>query len=473
MKIVHVSAECYPAAKAGGLADVVGSLPKYQNVLGNEAIVVMPHYYNNFRNKHQYELIHEGDIWLGENQYTSRIFLLTDVELGFKLYSVEIPGLLDRDQIYAYDDDTERFLSFQMGVLGWLNAWDEIPDVIHCHDQHSGFIPFMISRCNVYERLKDIPTVFTIHNGQYQGQFGVDKLHYFPPFHSFYNGLIEWAGTLNPMASAIKNAWKVTTVSPNYMDEIANEMRGLEGLLRMEKHKSVGILNGIDVDVWNPNTDLMLVKNYNLRNVANGKKANKEWLCEEFNLDSEKPLFAFIGRLAYEKGGDILSEAFRNVLAAHPGEMNVLVLGSATSDDCKFMEKNLKQLETEFKGNYSSYIGYNERLSHIIYAGADFLLMPSRVEPCGLNQLYALRYGTVPVVRRTGGLKDTVIDIGDGGFGICHEQCVAWDVEASIERALVFYNDVDVFKKNQKLIMKIDYSWKKAAQDYLDLYRTL
>lgn len=469
MKIVHVSAECYPAAKAGGLADVVGALPKYQNLLGNEAVVVMPHYYTKFRDANRFEQIHEGFVWLNGNEYISRVFKLTSLDLGFELYSVEIPGLLDRDQIYSYGDDTERFFSFQMGVLSWLNAWPVVPDVVHCHDQHSGFIPFMMARSNAYEKLKDVPTVFTIHNGQYQGQFSMDKKHYFPPYHSYYDGLIEWDGLINPLASAIKNSWKVTTVSPNYMEEIASEMRGLQDLLKMEKEKSVGILNGIDTDVWNPETDSMLVKNYNVRSVLGGKRENKEWLCKEFKLDPQKPLFVFIGRLVEEKGADVLPKAFENVLTKLKGKLNILVLGSGNAQ----VEGELLALEEQFKGNYCSFIGYNEKLSHIMYAGADFLLMPSRVEPCGLNQMYALRYGTVPIVRRTGGLKDTVIDIGDKGFGICHEQCASWDIENSIKRALKFYNDEEAFKANRREIMKIDHSWEKAAKEYVDLYETL
>lgn len=469
MKIVHVSAECYPAAKAGGLADVVGALPKYQNLLGHEASVIMPHYYTRFRDENQFEKVHEGSVWLGGLEYTSSVFKLLGKELGFDLYSVEIPGLLDRDQIYSYPDDTERFLTFQMGTLSFLNALDELPDVVHCHDQHSGFIPFMMARTSPYERLKDIPTIFTIHNGQYQGQFTMDKKGYFPPFHSYYDGLIEWNGLINPLASAIKNAWKVTTVSPNYMEEIAYEMRGLEDLLRMEKEKSVGILNGIDVDVWDPEIDPMLVKNFTVRSVVGGKKANKEWLCKEFNLNPKKPLFAFIGRLVEEKGADLFGDAFNKILEKHKGEINILVLGSGNKD----AENALLGLEKQFEGNYKSYIGYNEKLSHVIYAGADFLLMPSRVEPCGLNQMYALRYGTVPVVRRTGGLKDTVIDIGDKGFGICHDQCEAWDIAKSVDRAVDFYNDEDRFKENRKAIMKIDHSWTKAASEYVDLYKNL
>lgn len=470
MKIVHVSAECYPAAKAGGLADVVGALPKYQNLLGHEALVIMPHYYTKFRDNNKYTKVHQGSVWLGGMEYTSNVFKLDDRdELGFNLYSVEIGGLLDREQIYSYPDDTERFLAFQMGALSWINSLEDIPDVVHCHDQHSGFIPFMMARTAAYERLKDVPTVFTIHNGQYQGQFTMDKKHYLPPFHSYYDGLIEWKGLLNPLAAAIKSAWKVTTVSPNYMEEIAFDMRGLEDLLRMEKAKSIGILNGIDVEVWNPQTDPMLIKNYTERSVIGGKKANKEWLCKEFKLDPKKPLFAFIGRLVEEKGADVFPKALENVLTEHNEELNVLILGSGNAD----VEHELKALDKKFPGNYCSYIGYNEELSHRIYAGADFLLMPSRVEPCGLNQLYALRYGTVPVVRRTGGLKDTVIDIGDNGFGICHDKCEPWDIENAIERALGFYVDEEKFKKNKREIMKIDHSWTKAADDYVTLYKSL
>ena len=429
----------------------------------------MPHYYTKFKDKNKFKKVHEGSVWMNGIEYDSKVFKLTNLDLGFDLFSVEIPGLLDREQIYSYPDDTERFIAFQMGVLSFINSWKELPEVVHCHDQHSGFIPFMMSRTTAYERLKNIPTVFTIHNGQYQGQFAMDKKHYLPPFHSYYNGLIEWDGDINPMAAAIKNAWKVTTVSPNYMKEITNGMRGLEELLKMETHKSVGILNGIDIDVWNPETDSMLVKNYNVRSVIGGKRANKEWLCKEFNLNPKLPLFAFIGRLVDEKGADILPGAIKNALSNSPDTMNVLILGSGDGS----VEHQLKELISEHKGNYAAYIGYNEELSHRIYAGADFLLMPSRVEPCGLNQLYALRYGTVPIVRRVGGLKDTVIDIGDKGFGICHDQCAAWDIENAIERALEFYQDQDLFSKNKKEIMKIDHSWEKAAEEYIDLYKSL
>jgi starch synthase len=469
MNIVHISAECFPAAKAGGLADVVGALPKYQNILGHKASVIMPHYYTKFRSENQYKAVFNGGARLGHHTYSFQIFQLLNENLGFDIYSIDIPGLFDRDKIYSYHDDTERFLTFQIAALNWINTWKNIPDLVHCHDQHTGFIPFLMSKVWDYQRLNDIPTVFTIHNGQYQGQFGFDHIHYLPPFHSYFYGLVEWDGLINPLASAIKCAWKVTTVSPSYMDEIGYSMRGLESLLRAERNKSTGILNGIDNEVWNPETDSLLEKNYSIKTVESGKKANKNWLCKAFNLNPDLPLFIFIGRLVAEKGADIIPDVVYRMNTEHSGEQNILILGSGEPH----IEQGLLNLEADFKGTYCSYIGYNEKLSHIMYAGADFILMPSRVEPCGLNQLYALRYGTVPVVRRTGGLKDTVFDIGDGGFGICHDQVESWDVINSINRAKAFFSRQNAFKQNRKTIMEIDHSWNRAAQEYLELYKTL
>jgi len=312
-----------------------------------------------------------------------------------------------------------------------------------------------------------VPTVLTIHNGQYQGQFGWDKLHYIPPFDLWKAGQLEWKGAINPLAAAIKCAWRVTTVSPSYLEEIRYNANGLESLLSQERGKSVGILNGIDNDVWDPSTDTMLYKPYGIKILEAGKKANKEALCSVFNLDPEKPLFTFIGRLVGEKGADLLPDIFYNALLQSNGEMNVLVLGSGDPQ----VEGRLNHLKEAFPGNYNAYIGYNEQLSHQIYAGADFLLMPSRVEPCGLNQMYALRYGTIPIVRRIGGLKDTVIDIGDNGFGICHDQTSVWDVGHAIDRALELYADAKKVKEIRKFMMQLDHSWDKAAQQYINLYQ--
>ncbi|KQC01977.1 glycogen synthase [Pedobacter sp. Hv1] len=467
MEIIHFSAECYPVAKVGGLGDVVGALPKYQNKLGHVAKVVMPAYQTKFLHQHDFEVVYDGWVRLGYTNFQVRIFREKTNELGFDLYLVHIGGLLDREKVYGYDDDTERFLAFQIAALDWIAQWEHQPNVIHCHDHHTGLIPFMLGNCHNYRHLNHIPTVLTIHNAQYQGQFGWDKLYYLPAFDLRNSSKLDWGNCINPLASAIKCAWRVTTVSPSYLEEISYNANGLENLLAQERGKSFGILNGIDVEVWNPQKDPMLTKGFNARTVESGKKANKDAICAIFNLDKEKPLFTFIGRLVGEKGADLLPDIFYNALQQSDGEINIIALGSGDPH----VEDRLNELTHQFPGSYNAYIGYNEALSHQIYAAADFILMPSRVEPCGLNQMYALRYGTIPIVRRIGGLKDTIIDIGDGGFGICHDQTSIWDVGHAIGRAYELFLDQKKVKEIRKFIMALDHSWDKAAQQYIDLYQ--
>jgi starch synthase len=469
MQLYHISAECYPVAKVGGLADVVGALPKYQNQLGHNAKVVVPAYDNKFNNENQFDKVFESQLKLGLFQFSYSILREKTNVLGFELYIIAIPELFDRPNVYGYDDDTERFLAFQIAFLNWLTETNQKPDVLHCHDHHSGLIPFMVQFSHNYQALNNIPTVLTIHNGQYQGWFGRDKLHYIPSFDQNKLGFILWDNTINPLASAIKCAWKITTVSPSYLDEISYNANGLENLLQYERPKSIGILNGIDTDVWNSKTDEMLATNYDLKGFKKGKNANKKFLCEQFNLDSNKPLFTFIGRLVGEKGADLLPEICQTALIRNPNEINILILGSGE----KVVENGLQELQSYFNGNYNTYIGYNEKLAHTIYAGADFLLMPSRVEPCGLNQMYALRYGTIPIVRRTGGLKDTVVDIGDGGFGICHDKTSVFDVNYSITRAIDLFNNTKLFDSVRKTAMQIDHSWDKVAQEYINVYQSI
>jgi starch synthase len=469
MEIFHISAECYPVAKVGGLADVVGALPKYQRQLGHNAKVVVPGYDNKFTNENEFENLHNGQLKLGLFRFSYSVLKEKTDKLGFELYLIAIPELFDRPNVYSYEDDTERFTAFQIAFLNWLTETNQQPDILHCHDHHTGLIPFMVQFCYNHEHLKAVPTVLTIHNGQYQGWFGFDKINYLPEFHQSKSGFLEWGGKVNPLAAAIKCAWKVTTVSHSYLDEISYNANGLENLLRFERPKSIGILNGIDNQVWNPADDDMIAKNYTLKTAKAGKKKNKDFLCEQFNLDPTKPLFTFIGRLVGEKGADLLPQICSIALSEYHQNINILILGSGDSN----VEVNLNGLKHFFGGNYNAYIGYNEKLSHIIYAGADFLLMPSRVEPCGLNQMYALRYGTIPIVRRTGGLKDTIVDIGDGGFGICHDQASVQDVIHAIGRAGLLYEDQKRFNEIVKTIMQIDHSWDSVAAEYISVYESI
>jgi starch synthase len=471
MEIIHVSAECYPVAKAGGLGDVVGALPKYQNKIGHYAKVIMPMYRTKFLYDNEWELVHEGGQHLGPHWFHYSVIKEKTNKLGFDLFLVDINGLLDREKIYGYDDDTERFLSFQIAVVDWVSQWKHKPDIVHVHDHHTGLIPFMMKHCFVFNHLADIPTVCTIHNAQYQGAMGWDKSYYLPAWDNWKWGALDWNGSINPLASAVKCAWKVTTVSWSYLEELKYMSNGLESLFEYENGKCAGILNGIDNEVWDPQTDPYLKKNYDTRNLAKGKHANKRELCERFNLDEEKPLIVFIGRLVGEKAADILPEAIRSSIYQHHGNCSFLILGSGEPA----VEGELQSLHHQFAGYMNTYIGYSEPLSHLMYAGADFLLMPSRVEPCGLNQLYALRYGTVPMVRNTGGLRDTVVDYGDWqGFGIKFDQASVWDITYSVGRAIdVYTHKKELWNWMRQYMMGIDHSWDSAAQQYIALYQSL
>ncbi|PKD20621.1 glycogen synthase [Salegentibacter salinarum] len=466
MNVIHVSAECYPIAKVGGLGDVVGSLPKYQQESEVGAKVIMPFYDNKFSSTHKFKSVYESELVLGQDIHAYKILKLKKDVLDIEVLFVDIPKLLFKDFVYS-EDDTARFTAFQIAAMDWLLTLKEKPSIIHCHDHHTGLIPFMAQECFKYESLNQIPVILTIHNAQYQGWFSHDKVHYLPAFDISNNGLLDWDGMINPLAAGIKCAWRVTTVSPSYMKELQQAANGLEGLLDHEKEKCVGILNGIDSEVWNPETDEFIIKNYSAKNIQSGKTANKKWLCKEFGFSASKPLFAFIGRLVYEKGAELLPEVLEEILPKK--ECSILILGSGNPE----VESALENLKKKHKGVYNVFIGYDEKLSHLIYSGTDFLLMPSRVEPCGLNQLYSLRYGTIPVVRSIGGLKDTVIDIEDGGFGFSHSEASENDILQTITRAIEFYKDVPKFKKTRKYIMSIDHSWDVSAQQYIDLYNSL
>lgn len=471
MEIIHISAECYPVAKAGGLGDVVGALPKYQNKLGHVAKVVMPMYRTKFLYNNDWELVHEGGQYLGTKFFHYSVIKEKTNKLGFDLYLIDINGLLDREKIYGYDDDTERFTAFQIAVCDWMSKWQHWPDVIHVHDHHAGLIPFMIKYCYAFRHLSQVPTILTIHNGQYQGWMGWDKSHYIPAYDSWKWGMLDWKNNINPLACAVRCAWKVNTVSQSYMDELRYSANGLEDLFEYEKGKCSGILNGIDNEIWDPETDEYLAKNFSVENADKGKQKNKKELCRQFNLDEEKPLFTFIGRLVGEKAADILPEAISSSVYQHHGNCSFLILGSGEPA----VEGQLESVKHQLNGYVSTYIGYSESLSHLMYAGADFLLMPSRVEPCGLNQMYALRYGTMPIVRNVGGLRDTVVDMGDyQGFGIRFNEASVWDVTYSVGRAIdLYYHKKAQMKEMIEFMMKIDHSWESSAQQYISLYQSL
>jgi starch synthase len=296
-----------------------------------------------------------------------------------------------------------------------------------------------------------------------------DKSVWIPRYDLWKAGLLEWGKTINPLAAGVKNAWAVTAVSPSYMRELRYNSNGLEKLFEYEKGKCTGILNGIDTELWNPETDALIEHHYNIANVAEGKQANKNDICEAFGLDKNKPLFIFIGRLVGDKAADVLPDAIKTILYEIKKQANFIVLGNGNPD----IEYYLEKVKWMYPDNYIFYKGYNEKLSHQLYAAADFLLMPSRIEPCGLNQMYALRYGAMPLVRRTGGLQDTVIDIGDNGYGICFNRANIEDIKQACYRAIEIFRSKKMLQTYRAKMMQLDNSWDNTVAKYLDLYQRL
>ncbi|SMO97099.1 glycogen synthase [Gracilimonas mengyeensis] len=476
MHIIHLSAECYPAAKAGGLADVVGSLPKYLNQLGEECEVVIPKYDNHWMGKQEFEKVFEGAFSMAAEPVHFSVQRMKDDKLGFPFYVIDIPGRFDRPGIYidpwsghGYWDELERFVSFQTAAMEWMKAENIRPDIVHCHDHHTALVPFMMAHCNRYRDMADTPSVITVHNAEYHGEHDIDKFKLLPAFNLDNIGLLDWNGRLNSLAAGLKNAWKITTVSNTYMDELAHNSSGLEMLFDHEKDKSTGIVNGIDTEVWDPATDELIEYNFSFRNRKKGKLENKAHLCKEFGLNPDRPTISFIGRLVREKGADLLPDLFKRVMYSDK-EVNFVLLGTGDPQ----LHQVFASMQDDHVGFFDATLEYNEKLAHQIYAGSDFILMPSRVEPCGLNQMFAMRYGTVPIVRAVGGLKDTVRDISeDEGYGVTFSDFNLDAASEALSRAVELYKDEARYSEVLKRIMKLDFSWKSSAREYLKMYNGL
>ncbi|MDX1479176.1 MAG: glycogen/starch synthase [Saprospiraceae bacterium] len=467
--MLHISYECYPFAKVGGMADVVGALPKYQTALDARASVVMPHFNRDWDQYGTLESVFEGGFHLDWEYIRFVVLRHPEVE-GFELYSVGIPGKFDRPEIYSYRDDVQRSVAFQRAVLTWLSAMDAAtrPQVLHCHDHHTGLIPFMAAHAYEFAELNRIATCFTIHNAAYQGAFSWDLLRLLPAFHGDRSGLLDWNDAINPLASAIKCAWHFNTVSRGYLDELFHSGHGLEGLIRSEAGKASGILNGIDTAVWDPASDPLLEVHLK-RSIDVFKRKSKAEVCAGTDLDPKLPIYLFIGRLAYEKGADMLASILGDFMS-HYDDVQCIVLGSGDPQ----IENKLRHLEQFFHRRARTFIMYNETLAHRLYAGCDFLLMPSRVEPCGLNQMYCMRYGGIPIVRRIGGLRDTVEPLSEsGGNGYVFDHLEINEVRNVLSASRRLYQDGKQMSKVRQRNISIDFSWEHSAKQYLDTYASL
>lgn len=475
MKVLHISMECYPAAKFGGLGDVVGALPTYLNRAGVSTSVIMPRFGTKWLNQQAYRQVYSDYVRIGNEYIWFAIEEVQNEALGFPLYVANIPGKFDRPGVYGdpgggwYGDEVERYLCFQQAVLKWVVSMHWKPEILHCHDHHTGLIPFMVKYCPEFHSIRNMPTVFTIHNGEYHGAFSWRNLHLMPFFRGDARGLLDWADTINPLASAIKCCWRFTTVSPGYLGELRQSANGMEPLINMEIAKASGIINGIDTEVWDPASDPLIAYRLQDGDIQSYKEKNKEKILDRFRIIPGLPIITFIGRLVREKGADLIPDTIRRVIGSGL-KAGFVVLGTGEPD----LMRAFGEMRHQLSGYFDVSLEYNEALAHQLYAGSDFLLMPSRVEPCGLNQMYACRYGSIPIVRSVGGLRDTITDIGDqGGRGIRFNDYSVDDAAMAVFRATRVFSNAEVLSGLRERIMHADFSWESSAQAYIQLYNSL
>jgi starch synthase len=473
MKILYAASEARPFAASGGLADVAGSLPQALVAEGHECAVVMPFYKNAISPEWQekFTFLADFNVPVGWRAQYCGVFTYVSAE-GVTYYFLDNEYYFRRDfGIYGYYDDAERFAYFSRAVLEMLFYVDFKPDIINSNDWQCALVPVYHHIYYKYnELLKDIRNVFTIHNIAYQGQYGLNLLEEILSVPRHMANIIEYDRDVNFMKGAIEVADKVTTVSPTYATEILDPWfaHGLDRILQTKQYKTCGFLNGIDVDFYDPQKDTDIPANFSAKSKA-GKKECKRALLDEVGLppDGDEPVLAIISRLVEHKGFDLIKHVFDDVVAKG---YKVIVLGSGDSKYEKFFE----EMKYRYPEKVAYINGFIPPLSKRIYAGSDIFLMPSKTEPCGLAQMISLRYGTVPIVRATGGLKDSIIDYGDeNGIGFTFQTYDADDMFASIERAYDLYQDKKAWNALMNRAMKADFSWNVSARLYIGLYEEL
>lgn len=475
-RILMVAAEGLPFIKSGGLADVIGSLPNELAKKGHEVRVIMPLYLK-IAQKFHHEFTLEAQFSVSIAYHEVPVNIWSTMRKDVKFYFVEHKGYFEREEMYGHIDDGERFAYFQKAVIEMCNQLNYFPEIMHCHDWHTGMIPAMCKEGHSFdERYRNIRFVYTIHNLAYQGNFGVEMLDSCLglDYRIYDNGNVRYDGGISFMKSGILYADKVTTVSPTYSQEILTPQYGehLEMVLNIRKYDLWGITNGIDIEYWDPKNDPEIPYHYNKVNVKKAKALNKEALQKELSLtvDQNVLLIGVVSRLTWQKGFYLMMEKLSEICAM-PIQLAVLGSGEAS------IEEKMAQLEAGNKGKIAFYKGYNDSLAHRIYGACDLFLMPSLFEPCGISQLISMRYGTLPLVRETGGLKDTVTPYNEfektgNGFSFANYN--------SDEMLQVMYNAIDVYynrKEDWKILvrnaMNTDVSWAKSAETYCQLYGQL
>ncbi|MGB3543744.1 glycogen synthase [Rubrivirga sp.] len=483
MPVFHIAAECAPFAKVGGLADVVGALPKALATQGVPSAVVMPFYGGRggriANMTSPLEAVHTGVVFLEGEFFPFEVFR-SDVLDDVPLYLVDEEKHFGDDGVYFRSSDNGlfdrmevRYLVFQLMVLDWLRSENtplEGADVLHLHDHHGGLIPVLLEADPANAEIAHVPTVLTVHSADHHGEIGWSH------WDSLGLGLPDWRaidhlGRVNSLKAGVQHADRVTTVSPSYARELVaspDPSHGLDYVFEGASDRLSGIVNGVDLEEWNPATDPRLPAHYSADDLR-GKAETKRAVCDALGLEADRPLLVYVGRLTPEKGAEVLAPGVEAIL--RETDAAVAVLGSGYEAH----EAALRSvLEDAPAGRMSLTLAFDEALAHRLYAAADFFVMPSKQEPCGLGQLYAMRYGAPPVVHAVGGLKDTVDDWdGETGTGFAFDAYTPDAFLDATQRALEVAADPDAYVAVQQNGMRADHSWGASAKDYAALYDAL
>ncbi len=470
MKVLFASSEAYPFAMSGGLADVAGALPKALRRRLVGCRVVMP-LYGSIKEELKEKMTFICSITVPvswRRQYCGIFEAHID---GVIYYLIDNQYYFKRDGLYGHYDDAERFAFFSRAVLEIIPHIGFKPDIIHCNDWQTGMVPVYLNEFYRSDPIySDIKTVFTIHNIQYQGKYGHELYSDVLGLPEGREGIVEYDNCVNLMKGAIQCADKITTVSPTYSREILEPYysHGLDNILSQFTFKLTGIVNGIDYDVYNPETDEMIYKNFTVDDMS-GKAYNKKCLQKDLGLPqrSDVPVIGMVTRLVKHKGIDLVKCVFEELLKA---DLQFVILGSGEWE----FETFFHEMAGRYPDKVGLKLGFDTNLAHKIYAGSDMFLMPSNSEPCGLAQLVALRYGTIPIVRETGGLNDTIKDSGNGeGNGFTFANYNAHDMQNTVWRALAGYADKNGWAILRKRAMECDNSWSSSANKYIRLYKEI
>ena len=470
MKVLFASSEAYPFAMSGGLADVSGALPKALRKRFVGCRVVLPLYAcvsEEMRQKMTFVCsITVPVAW--RRQYCGIFEAHID---GVIYYLIDNQYYFNRDGLYGHYDDAERFAFFSRAVLEMIPHIGFTPDIIHCNDWQTALIPvYLDAFYHSIEQYQNIKSVFTIHNIQYQGKYGYELMGEVLGLPEERKGILDYDNCLNFMKGAIQCSNKVTTVSATYANEILDPYysHGLDGILKEFTYKLTGVVNGIDCDVYNPETDNLIYKSFSLEDMS-GKDVNKAELQKEMGLPERKnaPVIGMVTRLVKHKGLDLVKCVFEELLKA---DIQFVILGTGEWE----FESFFSEMAQKYPEKVAVKIGFNPQLAHRIYAGADIFLMPSQSEPCGLAQMVALRYGTIPIVRETGGLNDTIFDSGDGeGNGFTFKTYNAHDMQEAVWRAVAGFSDKKGWGMLKERAMKCDNSWGASANIYIKIYKDI